>query len=52
MPPVSVEKTLLAAGGSQSQAGIVIAVDDVKTLADEEMKVITGPDGRPPGSPS
>jgi choline kinase len=44
--PVSVEKTLLAAAGSQSQAGIVIAVDDVKTLADEEMKVITGPDGR------
>ena len=44
--PVSVEKTLLAAAGSQSQAGIVIAVDDVKRLADEEMKVITGPDGR------
>ena len=44
--PVSVEKTLLAAAGNQSQAGIVIAVDDVKRLADEEMKVITGPDGR------
>ena len=40
--PVSVEKTLLAAAG---RAGIVIAVDDVKRLADEEMKVITGPDG-------
>src|SRR3984885_4508452 len=44
--PVSVEKTLLAAAGNQSQAGIVIAVDDVKRLADEEMKVITGVDGR------
>jgi choline kinase len=41
--PVSVEKTLLAAAG---QAPIVLAVDDVKRLADEEMKVITGPDGR------
>src|SRR5689334_23374216 len=41
--PVSVEKTLLAAAG---QAGLVIAVDDVKRLADEEMKVITDPDGR------
>jgi choline kinase len=44
--PVSVEKTLLAAAGNRSRAGIVIAVDDVKRLADEEMKVITGPDGR------
>ena len=34
--PVSVEKTLLAARGP----GILLAVDDVKTLADEEMKVI------------
>jgi choline kinase len=41
--PVSVEKTLLAAAG---QAGLVIAVDDVKRLADEEMKVITDPEGR------
>jgi choline kinase len=41
--PVSVEKTLLAAAG---QAGLVIAVDDVKHLADEEMKVITDPEGR------
>ncbi len=41
--PVSVEKTLLAAAG---QASLVIAVDDVKRLADEEMKVITGPEGR------
>jgi choline kinase len=44
--PVSIEKTLLAAVGNRSRAGIVIAVDDVKPLADEEMKVITGPDGR------
>ena len=43
--PVSVEKTLLARPGP-GQAGIVIAVDDVKRLADEEMKVVTGPDGR------
>jgi len=41
--PVSVENTLLAAAG---RAGVVIAVDAVKCLADEEMKVITGPDGR------
>ncbi len=56
--PVSVEKTLLAAGhvsagpgpGGQGpggpQAGIIIAVDDIKRLADEEMKVIIDPDGR------
>src|SRR3989440_1500627 len=44
--PVSVEKTLLAAAGNRSRAGIVIAVDDVKRLADEEMKVISDPDGR------
>jgi choline kinase len=41
--PASVERTLLAATG---QADIVLAVDDVKSLADEEMKVILGPDGR------
>lgn len=34
--PVSVEKTLLAARGT---AGVILAVDDVKPLADEEMKV-------------
>ena len=62
--PVSVEKTLLAAGqGSAGQGsagrdppaeaaaaapqpGIVIAVDDIKRLADEEMKVIIDSDGR------
>ena len=58
--PVSVEKTLLAAGqGSAGQGsagpeaaaaapqpGIVIAVDDIKRLAEEEMKVIIDSDGR------
>ena len=40
--PVSVEKTLLAAAG---QSGIVLAMDDVKPLADEEMKILLGPRG-------
>jgi choline kinase len=40
--PVSVEKTLLAAAG---QSGIVLAMDDVKPLADEEMKILLGPHG-------
>ena len=63
--PVSVEKTLLAAGhgaagqgaagqGAAGQAGddaarrpgIIIAVDDIKRLADEEMKVIIDAGGR------
>ena len=46
--PVSVEKTLLAAchGEAGRPADIVIAVDDVKLLADEEMKVIVDPGGR------
>jgi len=35
--PPSVEKTLLAARGA---ADVVLAIDDVKTLADEEMKVV------------
>ena len=42
--PVSVEKTLLAA--AQSGPGLIIAVDDIKRLADEEMKVIIDPGGR------
>jgi choline kinase len=37
--PVSIEKTLLAAAGA-SGAEIILAVDDVKQLADEEMKVV------------
>ena len=40
--PVAVEKTLLAAAG---QSGIVLAMDDVKPLADEEMKILLGPRG-------
>jgi choline kinase len=44
--PVSVEKTLLAAAGQYQGSGIVLAMDDVKPLADEEMKVVLGPDGR------
>ncbi|MFJ8630069.1 sugar phosphate nucleotidyltransferase [Streptomyces sp. NPDC093568] len=40
--PVSVEKTLLAARDEFKQ--IILAVDTVKTLADEEMKVVVDPD--------
>ena len=47
--PVSVEKTLLSAAGpglaGGRQAGITLAVDDVKRLAEEEMKVVIGADG-------
>ena len=35
--PATVEKTLLAARGC---AGVILAIDDVKQLADEEMKVV------------
>ncbi|GAA0959096.1 phosphocholine cytidylyltransferase family protein [Actinocorallia libanotica] len=42
--PVSVEKTLLAARDPE-KASILLAVDDVKKLADEEMKVILSPEG-------
>jgi choline kinase len=35
--PVSIEKTLLAARGA---AGVILAIDDVKHLGDEEMKVV------------
>jgi choline kinase len=40
--PVSVEKTLLAAAGAGGRGGpgVILAVDDVKQLADEEMKVV------------
>ncbi|MFE6666306.1 sugar phosphate nucleotidyltransferase [Streptomyces sp. NPDC057697] len=41
--PVSVEKTLLAARGDGQR--IILALDTVKHLADEEMKVITGDGG-------
>jgi choline kinase len=40
--PVSVEKTLLAA---PETSDILLAVDDVKKLADEEMKVTRSPEG-------
>ena len=42
--PVSVERTLLAAQ-NPDKADILLAVDDVKKLADEEMKVILSPAG-------
>ena len=38
--PDSVERTLLAAHESNPEARILLALDDVKPLADEEMKVI------------
>lgn len=38
--PVSVEKTLLAARRADGDADLILAVDDVKKLADEEMKVL------------
>ncbi|MEV5972367.1 phosphocholine cytidylyltransferase family protein [Streptomyces sp. NPDC051921] len=41
--PVSVEKTLLAARGNGQK--IILALDTVKSLADEEMKVVTA-DGK------
>jgi choline kinase len=40
--PVSVEKTLLAQRGPN----ILLAIDDVKTLAEEEMKTVFDPDGQ------
>jgi choline kinase len=40
--PVSVERTLLAARGGDKR--IILALDTVKRLADEEMKVITDPE--------
>jgi choline kinase len=42
--PASVERTLLAA--RDSAVDVILALDDVKTLAAEEMKVTVGPDGR------
>ncbi|CAL9526698.1 hypothetical protein SUDANB6_03967 [Streptomyces sp. enrichment culture] len=41
--PVSVEETLLAARGEGRR--IVLALDTVKRLAEEEMKVVVDPDG-------
>ena len=38
--PVSVERTLLAASAARPGADLILALDDAKQLADEEMKVI------------
>jgi choline kinase len=38
--PVSVENTLLAARQRGGQPDLILAIDDVKKLADEEMKVV------------
>ena len=38
--PVSVEQTLLAASAADPGADLILALDDIKQLADEEMKVI------------
>jgi len=45
--PVSVEDPLLsaAADAGSGRAGLILAVDDIKHLAEEEMKVIIGADG-------
>lgn len=43
--PVAVEKALLAARRRPGAAGVLLAVDDVKPLAAEEMKVTVGPRG-------
>jgi choline kinase len=52
--PVSVEKTLLSApellraseaAAGHTAPGLILAVDDIKRLADEEMKVVIGADG-------
>ena len=44
--PVSVEQTLLAARRADPGADLILALDDVKQLADEEMKVILDDRGR------
>jgi choline kinase len=44
--PVSVEQTLLAARTAGPGADLILALDDVKKLADEEMKVILDDRGR------
>ena len=44
--PVSIERTLLAAREQDAAAGILLALDDQKSLADEEMKVVVDEAGR------
>lgn len=43
--PVSVERTLLAARQARARADLILAIDDVKQLADEEMKVVLDEQG-------
>jgi choline kinase len=38
--PVSIERTLLAASKAGTSADLILALDDIKKLADEEMKVV------------
>ena len=44
--PVDVERTLLAAREQDGAPGILLALDDQKSLAEEEMKVTLDDDGR------
>jgi choline kinase len=44
--PVSIERTLLAAREQDGAAGILLALDDQKSLADEAMKVVVDEAGR------
>jgi choline kinase len=43
--PVSVERTLLAAKDADRGADLILAIDNVKQLADEEMKVVLDEQG-------
>jgi choline kinase len=43
--PVDIERTLLAAREQEGAAGVLLALDDQKRLADEEMKVTLDDDG-------
>jgi choline kinase len=43
--PVSVEQTLLAAGAAAPGADLILALDNMKQLADEEMKVVVDESG-------
>jgi choline kinase len=44
--PVGIERTLLAAREHEGAAGILLALDDQKSLAEEEMKVVVDGAGR------
>jgi choline kinase len=43
--PVSVEQALLAAGQAKAGADLILAIDNVKQLAEEEMKVVLDEQG-------